>query len=81
MTLQGITEHVSIQIENAKFFLKQSSTGLNLEFSFFLTRCHTKVKRQSLSNYLPRAGKRIDGFISFPKVLAPCGMQTSSPGI
>ena len=40
-------------------------TGLNLEFSFYYTGYHTKVKEPSLSN-------------PFVKVLEPCEMQTAS---
>ena len=60
---------------------KRSLTGLNTEFSFFSTSCHTKVKEPSLSYYLPIAGRRIVGFIPFPRVLVLCEMQTASSRI
>ena len=57
---------------------KQKLTGLNSEFSFSYTSCHTKVKEPSLLYYLLIAGGRIVGFIPFPRVLAQCEMQTAS---
>ena len=61
-------------------FLKQSSTGLNSEFSFSYTSYQTMVKEPSLSCYLPIAGGRI-GFIPFPRVLALCEYKQFRPGI
>ena len=34
-----------------------TQTGLNLEFSFSKTGCHTKVKNPNLFNYLPIEGE------------------------
>ena len=48
-----------------KVNLNQSLTGLNSEFSFFKTGCHTKIKEPPLSYYLPIAGGRIVGY--FPQ--------------
>ena len=55
---------------------KRSLTGLNSEFSFSLTSCLTKAKEPSLSYYLPIAGRRMIGFIPFPRVLVLCEMQS-----
>ena len=44
---------------------KQGLTGLNSEFSFSWTGCHTKFKERSLQYYLPIARERIVGFIPF----------------
>ena len=60
---------------------KRSLTGLNSEFSFSETRCLTKAEETSLSYYLPIAGGRIIGFISFPRVLVLCEMQSVSSRI
>ena len=57
---------------------KRSLTGLNSEISFSLTSCLTKAEETSLSYYLPIAGGRIIGFISFPRVLVLCEMQSVS---
>ena len=58
-----------------------SLTGLNSEFSFSQASCLIKAEEPSLSNYLPIAGGRIIGFISFPRVLVLCEMQTVSSKI
>ena len=55
---------------------KLSLTGFNSEFSFSLTSCFTKAEEPSLPYYLPIAGGRIIGFISFPWVLVLCEMQS-----
>ena len=52
-------------------------TGLNPEFSFSLTSCHTMLKEPSLSNNLSMSGGRIVGCITFPRVLVLCEMQTA----
>ena len=52
---------------NTSSIFKQSLTGLNSEFSFSKTSCHTKFKVPS-PYYLPIAGERIVGFISFLRV-------------
>ena len=59
-------------------FFKLSLTGLNSEFSFFKTGCHTKIKKPNLPYYLLIAGGRIVGRILFPKALTLCEMQTDS---
>ena len=51
----------------------RSMTCLNSKISY--------VKEPSLSNYLPIAGRRIVGFIPFPRVLALYEIQTSSSRI
>ena len=57
-------------------FFKRGLTGFNSEFSFSLTSCLTKAEEPSLSYYLPIAGRRIIGFIPFPRVLGLCEMQS-----
>ena len=60
---------------------KQSLTVLNSEFSFSWTSCLTKAEETSLPYYLPIAGRRIIGFIPFPRVLVLCEMQSVSSRI
>ena len=55
-------------------FLSRSLAGLNLEFSFSSTGCHSKVKTPSLPNYFHIAKGRLIGFMSFPIVLTLCEM-------
>ena len=62
-------------------FFQQSLTGLNSEFSFSKTSCLTKAEEHSLPYYLPIAGRRIIGFIPFPRVLVLCEMQSASSRI
>ena len=64
-----------------QFFLKWSLTGLNSEFSFSYTSCLTKAELPSLPYYLPIVGRRIIGFIPFPRVLVLCEMQWVSSRI
>ena len=63
-----------------KSIFKQSTTGLNSEFSFKYS-CHTKVEEPSLPYYLPIDEGRIAGFIPFPRALVRCEMQTVSSRI
>ena len=51
-------------------FFKRGLKGLNLEFSFFLTGFHTRVKELSLPYYLLIAWGNIVGFIPFERVSA-----------
>ena len=60
---------------------KRSLTGLNSEFSFSQTSCLTKAEELSLPYYLPIAGRRIIGFIPFPRVLVLCETQLASSRI
>ena len=60
---------------------KRSLTGLNSEFSFSYTSCHTKAEEPSLPYYLRITGGRIIGFIPFPRVLVLCEMQSVSSRI
>ena len=53
---------------DTRSIFKRSLTGLNSEFSFSYTSCLTKTEEPSLPYYLPIAGGRIIGFISFPRV-------------
>ena len=53
---------------DTRSIFKRSLTGLNSEFSFSKTSCLTKAEEPSLSYYLPIAGRRIIGFIPFPRV-------------
>ena len=66
---------------DTRSIFKRSLTGLNSEFSFSLTSCHTQAEEPSLPNYLPIAGGRMTGFISFPKVLVLCEMLSVSSRI
>ena len=59
-------------------FFKWSLTGLNSEFSFSYSSCLSKAEEPSLPYYLPIAGGRIIGFISFPRILVLCEMQSVS---
>ena len=63
---------------DTRSIFKRSLTGLNSEFSFSKTSCLTKAEEHSLSYYLPIAGRRIIGFIPFPRVLVLCEMQSVS---
>ena len=54
---------------DTRSIFKRSLTGLNSEFSFSWTSYLTKAKEPSLSYYLPIAGGRIIGLITFPRVL------------
>ena len=69
------------QLDGTRSIFQWSLTGLNLEFSFFKTSCHTKVEKLSLPNYLPIAEGRIVGFIPFSRLSVPCEMQTASSRI
>ena len=55
--------------------LSRSTTDLNLEIWFSKTSCHTKVKEDNVPYYLLIAGKRIVGFITFPRLLVLCKIQ------
>ena len=48
---------------DSRFISKWSLIGLNSEFSFFYTDCHTKVKELSLPNYLPIDGVVLDSHL------------------
>ena len=54
---------------DTKSIFRQSLTGLNSEFFFSSTGCHTKVEDLRLPNYLPIAEGRRIGFIPFAGVL------------
>ena len=54
----------------------RSLTGLNSEFSFAWTSCLTNAEEPSLPYYLSIAGGWVIGFISFPRVLVLCEMQS-----
>ena len=66
---------------DTRSIFKRSLTGLNSEFSFSYTSCLTKAEEHSLPYYLPIAGRRIIGFIPFPRVLVLCEMQSVSSRI
>ena len=53
---------------------KQSKSGLNSEFSFYLTGCHTEVKEPNLPYYLPLVRGGIVGLIIFPRLFTLCEM-------
>ena len=61
---------------HTKFF-KQSLIGLNSEVSFSSIGCLTEAREHSLPYYLPIAGRRIIGFITFPRVLVLCEIQSA----
>ena len=67
-----------ITCRSQSFF--RSASGLNPEFSFSSTGCHTKVKEPSLSYYLPIAGRRKVVFRPFRNILAPSEMQLPLQG-
>ena len=50
-----------------RLIFRRVSTGLNSQFSFSKTSCHTKVEENSPPYYLLIAGGRIIRFITFPK--------------
>ena len=62
---------------DTRSIFKEFLTGLNSEFSFSYTGCHTKVKELSLPYYLSIAGGRIIRLIPFLSVLLLCEMQTA----
>ena len=62
------------QISKQSPSLYRSSTGLN-ELSY--DGCHIKVKEPSLPYQLLIDGGRIVGFLSFPRLLAQCEMETA----
>ena len=66
---------------DTRSIFKRSLTGFNSEFSFSETSCLTKAEEPRLSYYLPIAGRRIIGFIRFPRVLVLCEMQWVSSRI
>ena len=59
---------------------KHSISGLAFEFSF-QTGCLTTAKDPSLPHYLPIAGEIIRGFLTSPRVLVLCEMQSASSTI
>ena len=79
----AILFHLLIIFTNpsARSIFKRSLTGLNSEFSFSYTSYLTKAEEPSQPYYLPIAGGRIIGFISFPRVLVLCEMQSVSSEI
>ena len=66
---------------DTRSIFKRSLTGLNSEFSFSSTSCLNRAEEPSLPYYLPIAGRRIFGFIPFPRVLVLCEMQSVSSRI
>ena len=58
---------------------KRSLTGLNSEFEFRLVA--SPRLKNSLSYYLPIAKEIINGFISYPRVLVLCELQSVSSRI
>ena len=66
---------------DTRSIFKRSLTGLNSQFSFSKTNCHTKAENPCLSYNLPIARGRIIGFIPFPRVLMLCEMQSASSRI
>ena len=66
---------------DTRLIFKEGLTGLNSEFSSSYTGSPRKVKEISVSYYLLITGRRITGFIPFPRVLVLCDMQTASSRI
>ena len=56
--------------------LSWSTTGFNLESSFYQTSCSYKAKEPSLPYYLPMAGGKIVGSILFPGIIVLCEIPT-----
>ena len=52
---------------DTRVIFKGSLTGLNLEFSFSMTSCHTKAKELSFPYYLTIGGGRISWIHTFSK--------------
>ena len=52
-----------------------------MRLKFEMTSRLTKAEEPSLPYYLPLAGRRIIGFIPFPRVLVLCEMQSVSSRI
>ena len=66
---------------NTRSIFKCSLTNLNSDFSFSQIGCQTKVKKLSLFYSLSIAGREIVGWISFPRLLQLCEMQTATSKI
>ena len=62
---------------DARSIFKQSTAGLNLEFSFYLTGCFTKVKEFSLPYYLLIALRENRWIHAFPKDISMKGNANS----
>ena len=65
---------------DTRSILKWSLKGLNSEFFFSHTNCHTKVIELSLPYYLPIARGKIVGFILFISILALWKCKYLCPG-
>ena len=66
---------------DTRSIFNKSLTGLNSDFSLYLTVWHIKVKEFYLLGHLLTAGGRIVGCIPLPTVLALCEIQTASISI
>ena len=67
---------------DTKSMFNESTEGFNPEFSFSKNGCLTKAEKPSLLYYLPIAGVRKDGFMTFSRRLVRWSeMQTSSSRI
>ena len=62
-------------------FFKAGFNRFELRVFLLLDCCLTKAEEPSLPYYLPIAGGRIIGFITFPRVLVLCEMQSVSSRI
>ena len=60
---------------NMRSILGQYFISLNLEFTFSKTDWNTKVKEDSLPNFLPITGRRIIRYIALPRVLGRYELQ------
>ena len=76
-----IFNNSSRQTRCNKRSISSSLTNLNPKFSFSLTGFYAKIDKFKLPYYLPLAGGKIVGFISFLCILAIHEMQTVSSKI
>ena len=71
-SLKTFAEYLTLQPQavcDARSFFKRSTNGLNSEFPCALAGCITKAKEPNMFYYLPIAGEKIVGFMSFLRSL------------
>ena len=71
---------ISRMWHKVNYFFKQSTAGLNSEFSFFYTGCLIEAKEPYLPYYLLIVG-RTNGYMPFSRALVQREMQTVSSRI
>ena len=64
-------------VYDTRSIFRLSITSLNLKFSFSMTCCLSIAQPPSLPYYLPVIGESADGFMFFPRSLAPNETQTT----